>query len=85
MWITMEARTPCLLCGYRHRVIRTGPFRVNKRSLRSLGGLVSVGTHFCPECGTRNAGQLIPVSPYRLLPDDASKVTAYRQRKWGCA
>ena len=38
--------------------------------------------HFCPECGERNAGELVPVSAYRLTPEDAAKVAVYRARKW---
>src|SRR5215469_15052082 len=81
--VALEASTPCLLCGYRHRVIRFSDVRVNKYSLRERGvSLVSAGAHFCPECGERNAGELVPVSAYRLAPEDAVKVAEYRARRW---
>jgi hypothetical protein len=83
MFVTLMARTPCLLCGYFHKVLRMTEVRVNKRSLRERGVvLVAVGERLCPECGTRNAGELVPVSAYRLHPEDAAKVEAYRARKW---
>ena len=83
MFVMLEARTSCHLCGYNHRVLRFSTVRVNKHSLREQGtSLVSAGAHFCPECGERNAGELMPVSAYQLAPDDAAKVAAYRLRKW---
>jgi len=79
----LTATTPCLLCGFRHRVHRFSDIRVNKRSLRETGvSLISLGAVFCPECGTRNEGSSVPVSRYRLHPDDAAKVDACRERKW---
>ena len=45
--------------------------------------LISAGTRSCPECGAPNAGEFIPVTPWRLTPKDAAKVSEYRQRKWG--
>jgi hypothetical protein len=83
MFVTLMARSPCLLCGYFHKVLRMTDVRVNKHSLRERGvALVAAGLHYCPECGTRNAGGLMPVPSYRLHPEDAAKVTAYRERKW---
>jgi hypothetical protein len=83
MFVAFEARTSCYLCGYRHRVIRFSDVRVNKSSLREQGvSLISVGAHFCPECGEQNAGELVPVSAYRLAPEDAAKVADYRAHRW---
>ena len=83
MFVALLASTPCLLCNYRHRVIRFSDVRVNKASLREKSvSLVSLGAHFCPECGEQNAGELVPVSAYRLAPEDAAKVAAYRARRW---
>lgn len=81
--VMLEARSPCWLCGHFYRVLRFSEVRVNKASLRERGAsLVAAGEHFCPECGERNAGELIPVSRYRLRPEDAAKVEAYRLRRW---
>lgn len=81
--VTLEARSPCWLCGHFCRVLRFSDVRVNKGSLRERGvSLVAAGERFCPECGERNAGQMIPVSRYRLWPEDAVKVAGYRARRW---
>ena len=83
MYVTLEARTPCLLCNYQHLVIRFSDVRVNKNSLRETGTpLTSVGYRACPECGTPNGGDLVPVSPYRLGAEDSAKVRAARERRW---
>jgi hypothetical protein len=83
VFVALLASTPCHLCGFRHQVIRFSDVRVNKYSLRERGvSLVSVGARFCPECGERNTGELVPVSAYRLAPEDAVKVAEYRLRKW---
>jgi hypothetical protein len=84
VFVALEARSPCFLCGYQYRVIRFSQVRVNKNSLRETGApLISAGQRRCPECGERNVGDLIPVSAYRLVPKDAAKVAACRERKWG--
>ena len=83
MFVTLEARTPCLLCGFRDRVIMTGTARVNKRSLRVKGPLLgSVGYWKCPECGTQAQGELKPRSPYVLDDASAREVAAYRARRF---
>jgi len=72
------------MCGYQHQVIQTCDVRVNKNSLRMTGtSLISAGRRYCPECGQPNVGGLVPISPWRLIADDAAKVSEYRQRKWG--
>ncbi len=81
--VTLEARTPCQFCGYLFRVLRFSQVRVNKASLKEQGvSLVAAGERFCPECGEPNASQMIPVSRYRLHPEDAVKVGEYRARRW---
>jgi hypothetical protein len=81
--IVLEARTPCLLCRYQHQVIRSSTIRVNKRSLREVGvPLTSVGLRTCPECGTPNGGELVPVSRFRLDVKSLAEIAAHRARRW---
>lgn len=79
MTVTLEARMPCTVCGYRLRVIITGSARVNKRSLR-LSHTLSASDRECPECG--EPVWQIAWDRARLRPEDAAKVEAYRLRKW---
>lgn len=85
MFVALAATTPCVLCGYRVEMLMMGSARVNKRSLRVSGPLLGAVRYTdCPECGSdvRSYG-LVPRSAYRLVPEDAEKVAAYRMRKWG--
>jgi rRNA maturation protein Nop10 len=84
VFVTMEARTSCPLCGYQIRVIMCGSARINKRSMRVEPTLGALSYSTCPECGSdvRSASS-VPRSAYVLRPDDAAKVSEYRQRKWG--
>jgi hypothetical protein len=86
MFVAMEARTSCPLCGYQIRVIMCGSARVNKRSLRVEPTLGALAYNRCPECGSdvRKASS-VPRTAYRLRAEDAAKVSEYRQRKWGVA
>lgn len=81
----MECRVPCLLCGYLHRVIMTATVVVNKRSMRTNGVMLG-GYQYarCPECGTpAGRDSSSPRTPYRLFPDSAANVAAYRLHRWG--
>jgi hypothetical protein len=80
--VTLEARTPCLLCGYQQKVLRFSDVRVNKRSLRERGVSLIAVERFCPECREYISDGLMPVSAYRLHPDDAAKVAAYQGKRW---
>ena len=83
MFAVLNATTPCLLCGYRVKVIMCGSMRVNKCSLRITGPLLGgVMYRRCPECGTGIDGEVVPRSRYVLAPDIAAKVAAYRARRW---
>lgn len=86
MFLTLKARLPCALCGYGLTCLIMDTFRVNRRSLRksSTGPAIIWVDRRCPECGTRNDSR--PSSEwYRVTPDSAVQVTAYRERKWGAA
>lgn len=93
MMVTLTARSPCWLCGYQFKVIRISSVRINKRSLREHGtSIVAVGPVAakgfplphgkCPECGERDTAGSIPVSAYRLSPEDGRAVAEYRARRW---
>lgn len=83
MFVSLEARTPCLLCGFRDRVIMCGMARVNKRSMRVRGPLLGATGHWkCPECGTVAQGELKPRSSYVLDEISARAVADYRARRW---
>jgi hypothetical protein len=84
MFVTLEARTSCPLCGYQIRVIMCGSARVNKRSLRVEPTLGALAYNRCPECRSdvRSASS-VRRTPYRLRAEDAAKVIEYRQRMWG--
>lgn len=84
MLVTLEARTPCMLCGFRFRILMFASVRVNKRSMRTTAPMIgALGEHRCPECGTPNAGDLRPRTTYVLDPESVAKVAQYRQRRWG--
>lgn len=85
MYVTVEATTPCSLCGYRIYLFMMGDARVNKRSLRVRGPFLgALRYHRCPECGTDvGSDGARPRSAYTLSAEDAEKVAAYRMRKWG--
>lgn len=76
----MEASVSCVLCGWRIRLARVATVRVNRRSLRCQRGLTSFPGR-CLECGTGNSGTIAP-GMWRLMPESAVRVAAYRQRKW---
>lgn len=86
MFLVLEGRTPCLLCGYRIRALLMDTFRINKRSLRKTGKGPSMGwvERSCPECQTPNH-HVPPAETYRLTPRDQLKVDAYRANKFGAA
>jgi hypothetical protein len=83
MFVALEARSRCLLCGFRDRVIMMGTARINKRSMRVQGPLIgSLGYRSCPECGITEQGEMQPRSEYVLTAKDAVKVAEYRERRW---
>jgi len=86
VFLTLKARLPCVLCGYGLTCLIMDTFKVNKRSLRksSKGPAIIWVDRNCPECLTRNDLQP-PYDQYRVTPDGAAKVAAYRQQKWGIA
>lgn len=87
MIVSMESSVACTGdgCGRSIRLIMTATVAVNKKSMRTVGTLLG-GFEFnrCPDCGTEvPRSGVVPREPYRLMPDDAAKVAAYRRRKWG--
>jgi hypothetical protein len=79
--LVLEARTPCILCGYLAASWSFPSARVNKRSIRITGPSISCGPlRECPECGTPFAGGLR--TGYRLTAESVTKVEAYRARRW---
>ena len=84
MFVALEARTPCPLCGYQIRVSMCGTARVNKRSLRVKPTLGWLAYSRCPECGTEvRSASSVPRTAYRLSAESDAEVIAYRERKWG--
>jgi hypothetical protein len=79
MFLTLEGRVPCVLCGYRIRCLRMNTFRINKRSMRSQGTGLCWMERSCPECGTANHSE---PSTYVISATDRPKVAAYRAKRW---
>ena len=81
MIVTLEARTPCILCGYLLKSWSFPTARVNKRSLRITGPSITCGPlRQCPECGTPAADEVR--TRYRLTAKSEAEVAAYRLRRW---
>lgn len=81
MMVTLEARFPCLLCGYLHHSWSFPSARVNKRSLRITGPSIICGPlRECPECGTTTVSELFV--RYQLTAESLAEVAAYRSRRW---
>jgi hypothetical protein len=79
--VTLEARTPCHLCGYLLASWTFPSARVNKRSVRITGPSINCGPlRECPECWTPTADELR--KRYRLTPESQAEVEAYRARRW---
>ncbi len=86
MFVAMQARSPCILCGYLIRIVMCGTARINRRSLRVRTSLGMWEHRACPECGTPVArDSAAPGTPYVLLPADAARVAEYRAQRWGVA
>jgi hypothetical protein len=83
MTVTLEARSPCLLCGYHIRCLIFPPVRVNKRSLRQTpGNYLTCGPGQCEECGTENYWVAATLR-YWLTAESKREVEAYRTARWG--
>ena len=86
MIVMLETKVKCPACTYPIRFAAVATVRINKRSLRTVGG-VTLGAFEdwkCPGCR-----EVIPRDgtldrePYRLADEDAVKVAEYRRKKWG--
>jgi hypothetical protein len=87
MIVTLETSVSCPSCRHPIRFVAVATIRVNKRSARTVGNGIILGAfedHRCPQCRKEipQTGAL-DREPYRLVPEDAAKVAAYRKRKWG--
>lgn len=81
MFVTMIQTDPCGVCGYVRKGYLFPTVRVNKRSIRSVRGTtIRVTLDRCRECGSVTG--MPPVDRWRLLPEDAAKVDAYRLKRW---
>lgn len=79
--VTLEARTPCVLCGYLLASWTFPSARVNKRSIRITGPSINCGPlRECPECGTPSAYEV--QTRYRLTAESVAEVEAYRAKRW---
>lgn len=78
MTLNFDYRGTCSLCGVRLRGCWVTGARINRRSLRTTGGLMAVDWR-CHECGfeTYSAG-----SVWALDPESADAVATYRARRW---
>lgn len=77
--VALEARYPCIPCGYRLRLVMTAEAVVNKRSAR-YETFIGVAPGPCPECGNRTPP---PVKlAYSLTAHSAAQVREYRVRRW---
>lgn len=85
MFVTVDARTPCLLCGYLLSVSMCGDLRVNKRSARFSATLGFWKYTECPECLAPVPRSGASLTSMVLRHADAVKVAEYRLRKWGVA
>ena len=80
MDVTLTARVPCVICGYRLKAFRFASMRITKRSMRGSTYL-GCGPGACPECGFHSREPL-PDGPWQVMPDDLTKIAAYRLRRW---
>jgi len=80
MDVTFESRIPCIICGYRMRVLRCATARINKRSMRAKTYLAWV-PRWCDECGAKNLDDLVR-EVVTLHPDSQAKIAAYRLKRW---
>ena len=86
MIVTLETNVKCPSCSHPIRFVAVATIRVNKRSMRTVGGIIlgALEDWKCPGCR-----EVIPRDmpmdrePYRVAAKDAAKVAAYRLKKWG--
>jgi hypothetical protein len=84
--VTLETHVKCPSCSHPIRFIGVATIRVNKRSARTVDGIIlgAFEDWRCPGCR-----EVIPRDmpmdrePYRVADKDAVKVAAYRKRRWG--
>jgi len=79
--VTLIAQDPCGACGYVRHGVMVSTVRVNKRSMRTYGTNLIMLPDRCQECGVTSKWPSV-IDRWRLVPDDAEKVQAYRLRRW---
>lgn len=80
MTLTFITHDPCGVCGYHRHGVMVVSMRVNKRSMRSVGNSLCFVLQRCRECD--RVTPLLTEQRWRLTPDSAAKVRAYRSRRW---
>jgi hypothetical protein len=81
MMVTLLAQDPCAVCGWHRTGVMVCTVRVNKRSMRTYGTNLIMLPERCQECGATSKWPGV-IDSWRLVPDDAEKVQAYRLRRW---
>lgn len=77
--VTFRTEGPPCSCGLRPRGIEVAQVRVNRRSLRTLGNTIGAMPWRCEEC--RAPAGDFAIRRWLDRPD-ATKVAAYRARRW---
>ncbi len=80
MTLTFLTSDPCGVCGYHRHGVMVVSMRVNKRSMRSTGTSLCFVLQRCRECNC--VTPLLTEQRWRLDPDSAEMVQAYRLRRW---
>jgi len=76
--VSFDYRGRCALCGTRLRGIWSTVARINRRSLRTTGGILFVDRR-CYECGFETNSR---ESQWALSVESLAAIAAYRERKW---
>ena len=86
MIVTLETHVKCPSCSHPIRFIGVATIRVNKRSARTVDGIIlgAFEASRCPSCREVLPRDMpLDREPYRLKAEDAARVAAYRLRRWG--
>jgi len=85
--VTLRTNVFCPSCSAPIRFLAVATVRINKCSMRTVGGGIILGgfeDHRCPACREPIPhDRQLDREPYRLDEKDAAKVAEYRKRRWG--